>query len=168
MLRSRVTEVRWIACSVRDDIAFGLKPGGELKIETSICHEIRQSGQAVIIDNVAEDALYCAHHTPVWVAELHFDAGGRIVLRHAVRHRPRTAPVNTPETIRMFEMFTEIIGYHLSAIDRMQSTEATLLDERNASALREQFIAVLGHDLRNPLAAIDGGLHSVAADAVER
>jgi signal transduction histidine kinase len=41
----------------------------------------------------------------------------------------------------------------------MHSTEATLLDERKASALREQFIAVLGHDLRNPLAAIDGGMH---------
>ena len=34
---------------------------------------------------------------------------------------------------------------------------AALLDERSASALREQFIAVLGHDLRNPLAAIMGG-----------
>lgn len=34
---------------------------------------------------------------------------------------------------------------------------AALLDERAASALREQFIAVLGHDLRNPLAAIMGG-----------
>jgi len=29
----------------------------------------------------------------------------------------------------------------------------------NTSALREQFIAVLGHDLRNPLAAIDGGMN---------
>jgi phosphoserine phosphatase RsbU/P len=35
--------------------------------------------------------------------------------------------------------------------------EASLLDERAASALREQFIAVLGHDLRNPLAAIFTG-----------
>ena len=29
---ARVTEDRWIACSVRDDISFGLKPGGELDI----------------------------------------------------------------------------------------------------------------------------------------
>ncbi len=28
--------------------------------------------------------------------------------------------------------------------------------------LREQFIAVLGHDLRNPLAAVDGGLRLIA------
>jgi hypothetical protein len=29
---ARVTEDRWIACSVLDEIDFGLKPGGELKI----------------------------------------------------------------------------------------------------------------------------------------
>ena len=57
---ARVTEDRWIACSVRDDINFGLKPGGELKVETTICHEIRQSGEAVIIDHVAEDPFTLA------------------------------------------------------------------------------------------------------------
>jgi hypothetical protein len=48
---------------VRDDINFGLKPG-ELKVETTLCHEIRQSGEAVIIDHVAGDTLYASHHTP--------------------------------------------------------------------------------------------------------
>ncbi|MDF9864096.1 hypothetical protein M2437_003078 [Methylorubrum pseudosasae] len=37
---ARVTEDRWVACAVKDDIAFGLKPGGELDLETTICHEI--------------------------------------------------------------------------------------------------------------------------------
>ena len=39
----------------------------------------------------------------------------------------------------------------------METSQANLLDERKNSELREQFIAVLGHDLRNPLAAIDAG-----------
>ncbi|MDB5407175.1 MAG: histidine kinase, partial [Rhodospirillales bacterium] len=38
------------------------------------------------------------------------------------------------------------------------AVQASLLDERATSALREQFIAVLGHDLRNPLAAISAGM----------
>jgi hypothetical protein len=54
---ARVTEDRWIACSVLDEIDFGLQPGGELKVETTICDEIRQSHQAVVIDNVAEDEV---------------------------------------------------------------------------------------------------------------
>ena len=37
--------------------------------------------------------------------------------------------------------------------------EANLFDERETSALREQFIGVLGHDLRNPLAAISSGVY---------
>ena len=41
------------------------------------------------------------------------------------------------------------------------SAEGSLFDERHASALREQFIAVLGHDLRNPLASIAGGLRLI-------
>jgi hypothetical protein len=49
---------------VRDDIEFGLQPGGELKLETTICHEIRQAGKEVVIDHVAEDQTYCRHHTP--------------------------------------------------------------------------------------------------------
>jgi sigma-B regulation protein RsbU (phosphoserine phosphatase) len=39
--------------------------------------------------------------------------------------------------------------------------EGTLFDERHSATLREQFIAVLGHDLRNPLASIDGGLRLI-------
>src|ERR1700684_4408763 len=61
---ARVTADRWIACSVRDDIAFGLEPGGELKVETTICDEIRQTHQAVVIDHVAEDDAWCRHPTP--------------------------------------------------------------------------------------------------------
>ena len=57
----------------------------------------------------------------------------------------------------MFEMFAEVIGFQLSAITT-NLAEANLLDEQNTSALREQFIAVLGHDLRNPLASIGGGV----------
>ena len=65
---ARVTEDRWIACQVLDHMAFGLMPGGELKVETTICHEIRQNRQPVVIDHVAESALYCAHHTPAFMA----------------------------------------------------------------------------------------------------
>src|SRR3954464_716270 len=61
---ARVTEQRWICCAVRDEIEFGLTPGGELKVETTICHEIRQSHKAVIIDHVADDQMFCGHHTP--------------------------------------------------------------------------------------------------------
>src|SRR5262245_31287536 len=61
---ARVTEDRWVACAVRDEIKFGLQPGGELEVATTICNEIRASGQLVVIDHVAADAAYRAHPTP--------------------------------------------------------------------------------------------------------
>lgn len=49
----------------------------------------------------------------------------------------------------------------VAAKDRAQAerrqAEARLFEEHETAELREQFIAVLGHDLRNPLSAIDGG-----------
>ena len=61
---ARVTQDRWIACAVRGEIAFGLLPGGELDVKTTICDEIRDSGRAVVIDHVAESELLHDHHTP--------------------------------------------------------------------------------------------------------
>jgi GAF domain-containing protein len=61
---ARVTQDRWIAYAVRDEIAFGLLPGGELDVTTTICDEIRDSGRAVVIDHVAESELFHGHHMP--------------------------------------------------------------------------------------------------------
>jgi signal transduction histidine kinase len=160
---ARVTEDRWIACSVRDEIDFGLKPGGELKVETTLCHEIRQSGKAVIIDHVSEDAVYASHHTPqIYGLQSYISVPLRRVdgsfFGTLCAIDPAPHVLNTPETIEMFEMFAEVIGFQLSAFD-------DLVDEQNTSALREQFIAVLGHDLRNPLASILGGVSLLRREA---
>lgn len=61
---ARVTDDRWVCCQVLDRIEFGLKPGDELKIQTTICDEIRASGRGVFIDHVAEDPDWRTHHTP--------------------------------------------------------------------------------------------------------
>ena len=58
---ARVTQDRWIACSVRDEIDFGLKDGGELEIKTTICDQIRDYGKAVVIDHVAKSSEYFNH-----------------------------------------------------------------------------------------------------------
>lgn len=70
---------------------------------------------------------------------------------------PRPARLKNPETIGTLKLFAELIASHLNAFDRLAASEAVLLNERQTSDLREQFIAVLGHDLRNPLASIAAG-----------
>ena len=59
-----VSETRWIACQVEDRIAFGLRPGDELEIKETICDEIRDSGQAIAIDDTANDPDWWGHPVP--------------------------------------------------------------------------------------------------------
>jgi len=159
---ARVTEDRWIACAVRDEIAFGLQPGGELKVETTICNEIRGSGLPVVIDHVSSDQDFCGHPTPQMYGFQSY-ISMPILRRNGAFFGtlcaidPKPAKLKTPHVIGMFRLFADLIGFHLEAQERLATSEAALLDERQTSELREQFIAVLGHDLRNPLAAIDAG-----------
>ncbi len=50
-----------------------------------------------------------------------------------------------------------MLALQIEAEENAQLTETALLQERETAELREQFIAVLGHDLRNPLFAISAG-----------
>jgi signal transduction histidine kinase len=164
---ARVTEDRWIACGVKDDIAFGLQPGGELKVETTICHEIRQTREAVVINHVADDPAYCSHHTPAMYGFQSYISmpillpdGSFFGTLCAIDPKPHM--LKTPEIIGMFKLFAELIAFHLDANARLAASEALLARERAVAELREQFIAVLGHDLRNPLMAVSAGAAMLA------
>jgi signal transduction histidine kinase len=156
---ARVTDDKWVVCSVRDEILFGLEPGGELHLESTICHEIRQSGNGVIIDHVAEHPDFCDHHTPAMYGFQSYISipiirkdGTFFGTLCAIDPAPHK--LNTPETIGMFSLFTDLISFHLHALEQVAVAEARLLEERQTAELREQFIAILGHDLRNPVGAV--------------
>lgn len=62
---ARVTEHRWIACMVHDGIDFGMTAGDELAVRTTICDEIRATGQAVVIDSVRLSEDWKTHPVPI-------------------------------------------------------------------------------------------------------
>jgi signal transduction histidine kinase len=160
---ARVTQDRWVACAVRDEIAFGLLPGGELDVKTTICDEIRDRGRAVIIDHVAEDEHFRDHHTPRMYGLQSYISMPIILPSGAFFGAlcaidPRPARLNRPEVVGMFKNFAQLIAFHLDAQERATKQDAALLDAREAAELREQFVAILAHDLRNPLASIDSGV----------
>jgi GAF domain-containing protein len=61
---ARVTDTRWIACQVLDQIDFGMSPGDELNVSTTICNDIRELGKAVVIDDVAGNPKWLSHPAP--------------------------------------------------------------------------------------------------------
>ncbi len=156
---ARVTDREWIACAVQDNILFGLQPGGELPLESTLCHEVRLTDSSIYIDHASEDPVYCSHHTP---RTYHIESYVSVPIKlpggeyfgNLCAIDPRPHKVKLPHVQTMFDLFAQLIGVQLEADRHQLLTESQLSDERLSGELREQFIAVLGHDLRNPLAAI--------------
>lgn len=160
---ARVTEDRWICLASNDEIGFGLGPGGELEVETTICHEVRQARGEIVIDHVAEDEAYCRHRTPAMYGfqsyismPIFLKDGSFYGTLCAIDPKPRK--LKEPTVIGMFRMFADLIAAQIDAVKRVVRAEENLLTARQTADLREQFIAVLGHDLRNPVAAFAAGM----------
>ncbi len=129
---ARVTDDRWIACQVRDRISFGLSPGGELNVDTTICREVRGRRMPVAIDDVALDEVFRDHPTParygfqsyisVPIVRRNGDVFGTLCAID-----PRPAKVNTPEMIGTFRLFAQLIAFHLDADDRLAAADAARL-----------------------------------------
>jgi len=132
-------------------------------VATTICHEIRQSGELVVIDDATQHPVFCHHPTPRQYGfrsyisiPINLPDGRFFGTLCAID--PKPALVNTPETIGTMTLFAELIGMHLAAQERMAAAQSALLGEREQAQLRDQFMAVLGHDLRNPLNAISSAV----------
>ena len=156
---ARVTDGAWTACAVRDTIGFGLKPGGQLDVHTTLCKEARAARRPVAFDHASEDATYRDHHTPrIYSIESYVSVP--IVLSNGdyfgnlCAIDPKPVQVSDATVVASFEAFAQLIATELDRGRREEAVEAELMSERASSVLREQFIAVLGHDLRSPLAAV--------------
>lgn len=178
---ARVTEDSWKACAVLDHMNFGLAPGDQLDIATTLCREVRDAKKAIVIDCASADPLYRSHPTPELYGfqsyisvPIFLRSGSYFGNVCALDSRP--AKLKENDALAMFELFAELIGLQLEAEERQYATEEALLDARQTAELREQFIAVLGHDIRTPLSAIlfgaallsDRGLAAADLKVVQR
>ncbi len=157
---ARVTNERWVACAVADHINFGLLSGEELVLETTICNKVRQSNEGVIIENADEDAAYY-NHVGLKKYGLKSYISMPIYLKNGsffgtlCAIDPRPAPIKNPRIINLFKLFGELIAFHIDAIVELEASAVRFNEERDNAERREQFIAILAHDLRNPVAAIN-------------
>jgi GAF domain-containing protein len=116
---ARVTEQRWIACQVEDRIAFGLDPGGELKIHETICDEIRDSGEAIVIDDTSTDIKWSRHPVPVIYGfksycsfPVYLDDGNFFGTLCAIDPTPRR--VSDEAIVELFSNYAKAVGAILS------------------------------------------------------
>src|SRR5690606_37832726 len=157
---ARVTETSWTACAVLDELGFGLVPGGQLEVETTICNEIRQDHFPVAFDHASQHPVYSLHHTPKhyglesYISVPIFRADGAFFgTLCAIDSRPST--VDNPMVIQSLGLFAEMIGLQLQLVDEL---EAALMRLRDAQ-LREELITASEHELRDLLQPIVTNLY---------
>lgn len=157
---ARVDDDSWTACAVLDRINFGLKPGGQLDVNSTLCIESRAAREPVAFDHASMHPVYCKHHTPrLYSIESYISVpivkSDGTYFGNLCAIDPAPHVVSDPRTIAMFQGFADLIAYTLEVEDKQSATEIALLDATSTAELRDQFIAVLGHDLRNPLSTLN-------------
>jgi signal transduction histidine kinase len=160
---AHVTDHSWTACAVLDRLGFGLKVGDGLDVTTTLCEEVRATASTIVIDDVNKSDSYRDHHTPrIYGFQSYFSvpifrAGGEY-FGTLCGLDPKPMPLSQPATVSTLELFASLITQQLESERVHAVAQNDLLSERETSELREQFIAVLGHDLRTPLGAIGHGV----------
>ena len=117
---ARVTEERWIAAQVLDRIEFGLNPGDELQIQTTLCDDIRKCGRAIFIDYVGADPEWRSHPIPTLYGFQSY-ASLPIVLEDGSFYGtlcvidPRPRAVKAAETVATLKAFAARVAAIMSA-----------------------------------------------------
>ena len=156
---ARVTENTWTACVVKDEISFGVTAGGQLDLESTLCIESKRSNAPIVIEQASTDPRYCDHPTPK-LYKIESYVSVPIVLPNGryfgnlCAIDPAPAKVADPKILKMFTRFAALIGMLLDSEMARQADQSALRGAHADNEVREQFIAILGHDLRNPLQAI--------------
>jgi len=156
---ARVTENTWTACVVKDEIGFGVTAGGQLDLESTLCIESKRSNAPIVIEQASTDPRYCDHPTPK-LYKIESYVSVPIVLPNGryfgnlCAIDPAPAKVADPKILKMFTRFAALIGMLLDSEMARQADQSALRGAHADNEVREQFIAILGHDLRNPLQAI--------------
>lgn len=163
---ARVTDARWVTCRAVDKISFGLEPGDELDVESTLCHEVRLSDAEIIIGDVKNDAVYCTHHTPAQYGfqsyisiPIHNKDGAFFGTLCAIDPAPRD--LSDPHVLAMFRLFAKMVGDSLETDAKLRDSENAVHQERQLADIQQEFIAILAHDLRNPISALNAGLRLI-------
>jgi signal transduction histidine kinase len=159
---ARVTADTWHSCAVLDKLNFGLKVGGALDVTTTLCEEVRDNNAAIIIDSVCDSERYRDHHTPktygfqsYFSIPLYRPSGEYFGTLCGLD--PAKAQLTEKTTRNTLMLFAELISRQLASEVVLVEAQAALSDEMKIAKQREQFIAMLGHDIRTPLSTLMNG-----------
>lgn len=71
---------------------------------------------------------------------------------------PEPRNVKDARVLDMFRLFARMIGDSLETDEKLRESEIPVQQERHLAEIQQAFIAILAHDLRNPVIALGAGL----------
>jgi len=160
---ARVTETSWTACAVLDRAGLGVQVGDQLDVATTLCHDVLTTRSPIVIEKASEDAVYREHPSPKlygfesYVAVPIIRRNGEFFGAICARDR-KPAVLPEAKVLPTLQLFAELIATQVEVEERLAMSQSALVDANAVGVLRDQFIAVLGHDLRNPIGAVTTGL----------
>jgi signal transduction histidine kinase len=137
----------------------------ETTLDRSVCAHVVKQGELLVIPDLTADARTRDNPLVTGPPYIRFYAGAPLMTPEhevlgalcVIDNRPR--PVGLSEGQR--DAIIVLAGQVMMQLELRRISETRqrdLLAALGATELREQFIAVLGHDLRNPLTAISTGV----------
>lgn len=155
---ARVNSTSWTACAVVDRMGFGLSVGDNLDVATTLCKEVHDNEKSIVIEHASKDPFYCDHPTPKlyqiesYIAIPIYRMDGTVFgTLCAIDSQPAELP---PKVVTSLSLFADLISRQLKLEEALEQSENQLENELAIGKLREEFIAILGHDLRSPLTSI--------------
>jgi signal transduction histidine kinase len=170
---ARVEGTTWTAYALRDDLSLGVQPGDELSFITNLGFDSQAARLPIVFEQAGIDPQ-SSRQTLFSVRNfisvpINIDGERQFGALCALDSNPTN--LREPRIVSMLTEFAALIASQLEHHSIREREQSEILDERATNELREQFIAILGHDLRNPLHAVFAGgelLERRLADPAQR
>lgn len=159
---ARVTASRWVAYAVDDSAHLDISPGDERPLAQTLCNEVRRRRQSLAYGD-GMHRLGQGRYEPEVQLELDhlqshisvpiFTSTGLFV-GTLCGLDPTPIAVENNSVIETLELFAQLIASHLDLHSQLDDSRSELGASEETGRLREEFVAVLGHDLRTPISAV--------------
>lgn len=151
-LLARVSDDMWTVCAAH---AVGPSSDYPLPLGQPVCVRLGSTGvpSSIVLSGPRSCATQTASSIACGVATPIVLANGRYFGVLCALNPASLSRVDVPIASK-FQCIASVVASQIDQLALRDLNKTAFLDERSAGQLREQFIAILGHDLRNPLQAI--------------
>lgn len=153
-----LTAANLTVCAVKDLAGCGIGIGESFKLNVG-CADASWVRKTIISGDVVGDGLVkkgsssCIGDFRSYISVPILLKDGR-VFGNLCAFDPLPMKLKVAEIKQLFNLYADLIAFQLTTLEQLSASEISLKEEQQTSELRDQFIAVLGHDLRNPVSAI--------------